>query len=117
MKRNVPTLLILFLAILASACAVEPRKKVPEQFLGGQAKFHEVCANCHGPDALGGNRAPNLIQERFSPSNYSNESFTGIIINGSSSGAMPSQKGRVSEKEIRAIIKYIRYVQQEAGLT
>lgn len=36
MKRNVPILLILFLATLAIACAVEPGKKVPEQFMAGQ---------------------------------------------------------------------------------
>ena len=83
----------------------------------GQTKFHELCANCHGPDAMGGNKAPKLIQEIFSSSVYSNESIAMTITNGSSSGVMPSMKGRVSEKGINEIIEYIRYAQRDAGLT
>lgn len=117
MKNPINILFALILIFSITSCGVEPGKLVPEEYITGQTKFHKSCANCHGPDAMGGNRAPNLIQKKFAPSNYSNESFTGIIINGSRSGAMPSQKGRVSGKEIGEIIKYIRYVQQEAGLT
>lgn len=116
MKRNVPILLILFLATLAIACAVEPRKKVPKEYLAGQAKFHEVCANCHGPDAMGGNKAPKLIQKKFVSSNYSDQSIARTIINGSTSGAMPPQKRKVSDKDINEIIQYLRYSQRNAGL-
>ena len=117
MKGHIKPLFMLLLTALVTACAVEPRKKVPGNFITGQAKFHEVCANCHGPDAMGGNKAPKLIQKKFISLNYSDQSIARIIINGSSSGAMPSQKRKVSEKEINEIIKYLRYSQKEAGLT
>lgn len=38
---------------LLSACSAKPTKQVPAEFQKGQAQFHKVCANCHGPDALG----------------------------------------------------------------
>ena len=113
MKNLIYSALLIFI----SACSVEPGKKVPEEFMAGQAQFNKVCANCHGPDAMGGNRAPSMIQERFTISKYSNENISQIITNGSNSGAMPSLKNRVSEKEIEEIIKYIRYLQKESGLT
>ena len=108
---------MLFLLVLANACAVEPTKKVPDKFVIGQAKFHEVCANCHGPDAMGGSKAPKLMQVKFVSSNFSDQSIARTILNGSNSGAMPSQKRKVSDREINEIIKYLRYSQKEAGLT
>lgn len=116
MKNPINILFVLILNFFITSCAVEPRKLVPEEYITGQTKFHNSCANCHGADAMGG-KSPSLIQERYASSNYSNESIAKTIINGSSSGAMASQKGKVSEKEIGEIIKYIRYAQQDAGLT
>ena len=103
--------LILISNLLNIACAVEPRKTVPKEYQAGQKHFHRVCANCHGPDAMGGNKAPKLIQKKFAPENYSNDNFTKTILNGSSSGIMRPMRGNVSDKEIREIIKYIRYLQ------
>jgi len=104
--------LTVLVAFLIAACDVEPRKSVPEKYKVGQKRFHQICANCHGPDAMGGNKAPNLIQEKFTPKNFSNGKIAKTILNGSSSGAMPSQKGKVSDKEIKEIIKYLRYSQR-----
>ena len=113
MKNLIYSAILFFI----SACSIEPGKEVSGEFRAGQSQFNKVCVNCHGPDAMGGNRAPSLIQERFSISKYSNENIAQIIINGSNSGAMPSLKNRVSEKEIEEITKYIRYLQKESGLT
>ena len=82
----------------------------------GQISFHKVCAQCHGADAMGGKRAPNFLQKKFIPKNLSNARIARTIINGSDSGAMPSQKKRVTDKEIGEIIQYIRYSQKEAGI-
>ena len=109
--------LLLYSAFLITSCAVEPRKTVPEEYRAGQIIFHQVCANCHGPDAMGGNKAPKLIQNRFNPENFSNGKIARTILNGSSSGAMPSQKDKLSDEEIRQVIKYIRYSQKMSGLT
>ncbi len=94
------------------ACAVEPKIEVPEAYKIGQKHYHRVCANCHGPDAMGGNRAPKLTQKSFALENYPDEKLVGIIVNGSSSGAMPAQKDRISKQEIQELIPYLRYMQK-----
>ena len=112
-------ILIAFVSVLSffiTSCSVEPQKVVAEEYQKGQKYFHRICANCHGPDAMGGNRAPNLIQNIYSSVTYSDKKFARIILNGSNSGAMPSQKGKVTDEEIKEIIKYIRHSQSSAGL-
>ena len=97
-------------------CTIKSQKRVPEDYVAGQKYFHQVCANCHGMDAAGGNKAPTFLQEKFHPTNFTNEQIAKTILNGSSSGAMPSQKHKVNDEQIREIIKYIRYSQMEAGV-
>ena len=108
--------LIALFPFLFIGCAIEPKKTVPEKYKLGQIRFHKVCAQCHGADAMGGKRAPNFLQKKFIPKNFSNARIARTIINGSDSGAMPSQKKRVTDNEIGEIIQYIRYSQKEAGI-
>lgn len=108
--------LVLLFPFLFTGCAIESKKTVPEKYKLGQISFHKVCAQCHGADAMGGKRAPNFLQEKFIPKNFSNARFARTIINGSDSGAMPPQKKRVTDKDIAEIIQYIRYSQKEAGI-
>ena len=107
-----------FIIIMVSiiGCSIKPQKSVPEDYVAGQKYFHQVCANCHGADAAGGNKAPTFLQEKFHPTNITNGKIVSTILNGSSSGAMPSQKNKVNDEQIREIIKYIRFSQREAGV-
>ncbi len=103
---------ILFaLQFVFTACAVEPKIEVPEAVQVGQKHYHRVCGNCHGPDGMGGNRAPKLTQKSFTLENYPDEKLVETILNGSSSGAMPAQKSRISKQEIQELVKYLRYMQ------
>ena len=110
-KDILTTVLPIILTMLIISCDVKPEKTFPDEYKAGQIVFHKFCANCHGPDAMGGNKAPKLVQDKFAPEIYSNEKIARTILNGSSSGAMPSQKGKVSDLEIKQIIKYLRYSQ------
>jgi len=103
----------LTVAVLVSGCAVEPQKVVPEPYILGQAAYHNVCANCHGADAIGTNKAPSLIHAKYSKENFSNKKIAKIIVNGSSSGSMPAQKRKVAQEDINQIIKYLRYSQKD----
>ena len=107
-----------FIIIMVSiiGCTIKPQKSVPDDYVAGQKYFHQVCAKCHGPDAAGGSKAPTFLQEKFHPTNFPNGRIAKTILNGSSSGAMPSQKNKVNDEQIREIIKYIRYSQREAGV-
>lgn len=117
MKKFILISLVLILNFFITSCSVKPRETVPEEYKAGQKHYHRICANCHGPDGMGGNRAPKLIQRVYSSEAYSNEMITTIILNGSNSGSMPSQKDKLSDKEIKQVIKYIRYSQRVSDLT
>ena len=84
--------LLILLGFLLEGCTIEPQKKVPEGYQLGQITFHRVCAQCHGADTRGGKRAPTFLQKKFLKNNYSNARIHRTILNGSDSGAMPSQK-------------------------
>jgi mono/diheme cytochrome c family protein len=110
------TIIPLILNVLLAGCSIEPKNTVPKEYQLGQTSYHRVCAQCHGADGMGGKRAPTFLQVKFDPNNFSNSKFARTILNGSNSGAMPSQKGRVNDEEIGEIIKYIRHTQKEAGI-
>ena len=114
-KIFTPILALIFNGLL-TGCSIEPKLSAPKEYQLGQTSYHRVCAQCHGTDAMGGKRAPTFLQVKFDPNNFSNSRFARTILNGSNSGAMPSQKGRVNDEEIREIIKYIRYAQKESGI-
>jgi cytochrome c oxidase cbb3-type subunit 3 len=116
MVNGIKFLTLAFALLAMTACAIEPAKTVPEEYRVGQSQFHRVCASCHGRDAMGGKRAPSFIQKKFHPKYFSNAKIARIIINGSNSGAMPSQKRKVNDQQISEIIKYIRHSQKEAGI-
>ena len=112
-------LLITFFGLLGQflmGCAIEPKKTVPEKYRIGQINYHRVCAQCHGADAMGGGRAPTFLQEKFNLKNFPNRRIVRAILNGSDSGSMPSQKNKVTDDEIKEILKYIRHSQREAGI-
>ncbi len=109
-------LFLISTSFFLSACGPEPSLIVPEEYKVGQKTFHKVCANCHGPDALGKNsKAPGLIDEDYLPANFSDKELIEQIINGSEK--MPAQKNKVNATDIDEIIKYLRYSQKAAGLS
>jgi mono/diheme cytochrome c family protein len=107
------TAIILF---FINSCAPKPTIKVPIEYQSGQKYFHSVCASCHGVDALGKKtRAPGLIDTEYLSENFSDEDFYQQIVDGSKK--MPSQRNKVSDSEIKEIIKYLRYSQEIADLS
>ena len=116
-SKIVINILPLMFNFLLTGCSIEPENAVPKLYQLGQTSYHRVCAQCHGSDAKGGKRAPTFLQVKFNHNNFSNSRIAKTILNGSDSGAMPSQKRRVKDEEIGEIIKYIRYSQKEAGFT
>ena len=101
--------------LFLSSCTPKPTIKVPAEFEPGQKYFHKVCASCHGADAFGKEtKAPKLIDSEYLPANYSDDEFRQQIIDGSDK--MPSQRNKISDTEIKEVIKYLRYSQNAADL-
>jgi len=109
-------IIVLILLNVFYSVEAKPIKMVPLEFREGKKQFHRVCASCHGPEGIGRGRSPKLIQKKYSVDNFSNEEITSTILNGAKSGKMPPQKRRVKKREIKEIIKYIRYLQTQQNI-
>lgn len=98
-----------------TSCTPQPTLEVPQEFKAGQKYFHKICSNCHGSDAMGKQtKAPRLIDADYLPQEFSDDDLRDTILNGTDK--MPPLKTNVSGEEVEAIIKYLRYSQQAAGL-
>lgn len=107
--------LLFFLIFFLASCAPQPTREVPKEFKPGQKYFHKVCSNCHGADAMGKHtKAPRLIDAEYVQENFSDDEFFETVIQGINK--MPSQRNKVSDEEIREIIKYLRHSQKSANL-
>ena len=88
--------------------------------LGGQA-FAAFCAACHGNDAGGiDGKGPPLIHKIYEPGHHGDEAFVRAAKFGVRShhwrfGDMPPVEG-VTDADIKAIIAYIRSVQEANGI-
>lgn len=105
----------IFLILFIASCAPQATQEVPAEFKSGQEIFHKVCSNCHGPDAMGKHtEAPSLIDVEYIRENFSDDEIFQTAIEGVNK--MPSQRSKVSDEELKEIIKYLRYSQKAAGL-
>lgn len=105
----------LFFILFIASCAPQPTKEVPAEFQTGQKIFHKICSNCHGPDAMGKQtKAPKLIDADYIQETFSDDDIFQTVIDGTDK--MPSQRNKVSDEEIKEIIKYLRYSQKAANL-
>lgn len=89
--------------------------------LGGQALFEENCASCHGKYAVGKQGfAPPLVHKIYKPSHHPDIAFELAAKNGVRShhwsfGDMPPVSD-INEKDIAAIVSYIRKLQVANGI-
>jgi cytochrome c oxidase cbb3-type subunit 3 len=79
----------------------------------GRQTFENRCAGCHGMDGRGGERAPDIatspkMQRR------TDSALTRIISDGIPAGGMPSFS-TLDAPTIRALVKYLRFLQGKAG--
>jgi mono/diheme cytochrome c family protein len=86
----------------------------------GEALFNTHCSKCHGPVGRGTEKGPPLLHKIYRPNHHSDFSFRRAVEFGVRShhwrfGDMPKVEG-VKPEETGLIIKYIRRIQQEAGI-
>ena len=76
----------------------------------GAALYKAKCAMCHGPDGAGQTPTGKAMKVRDLRSadvqKQTDKELDAIVANGK--GKMPAYKGKVSEAEIDALIKYIK---------
>jgi len=125
MTRPIP-LVVLVVAGLLSACDASSSKQamsqgpVPAEFQSGEAKFNASCSMCHGQRASGTDHGPPLVHKIYEPSHHGDAAFQLAAANGVRAhhwefGNMPKIEG-VTPEDVDQIVKYIRWLQKQAGI-
>lgn len=117
--------LILACLIGATACSeattpVNLPTEVPSELQAGEGAFNTFCARCHGERALGTNQGPSLVHKVYEPSHHGDAAFyraaaQGVRAHHWQFGNMPKVDG-VTEAEVTEIIRYVRWLQRQAGI-
>ena len=92
----------------------------PAEHRAGEQLYDRNCAGCHGTHARGTDKGPPLAHRVYVPGHHSDQAFYLAARNGVAAhhwrfGNMPPQP-QVSAADISAIVRYVRWVQREAGV-
>src|SRR5271163_5254777 len=111
---------VLLLAALVAASCSAARAQTPQQAplrknatpvsTRGKQTFASTCANCHGLDGRGGERAPN-IAENAKVQRLSDAQIEHIIENGVPGTGMPAFHS-LETADVKAVVTYLRTLQE-----
>lgn len=93
---------------------------VPAEYEKGEVAFNSYCAKCHGEKGVGSKEGPPFIDKVYKPNHHGDMSFLLAVKNGVRAhhwkfGNMPKNLG-VTEKEVKEIVEYVRWLQRDAGI-
>jgi len=93
---------------------------VPAEFQQGAELFAASCSSCHGEAALGTAQGPPLVHVVYEPNHHADLSFVMAAARGVRAhhwrfGDMPPRP-EVSRDEVTEIVRYVRWLQREAGV-
>lgn len=91
-----------------------PSPATVDEMATGRKLFNDNCAACHREDGTGGKveidgrklNPDNLTSDKIKK--FSDEKILGFIVNGIPDEGMPAMKGKLSEAEMREIVRYLR---------
>ncbi len=94
--------------------------EVPTELQAGEGSFKSFCARCHGERALGTNQGPPLVHKVYEPNHHGDAAFyraaaQGVRAHHWQFGDMPKVDG-VTEHDVTEIIRYVRWLQRQAGI-
>lgn len=103
----------------AGATAPQPAA-VPAEFKKGEAAFNANCARCHGERGVGTSQGPPLVHKIYEPNHHGDAAFQraaamGVRAHHWQFGDMP-RVSTVVPAEVDEIIKYVRWLQRQAGI-
>lgn len=93
---------------------------VPADVQAGESKFSANCAACHGIRGVGTKQGPPLVHKIYEPNHHADIAFHRAVENGVRAhhwefGNMPKIEG-VTPADADQIIRYVRWLQREAGI-
>jgi mono/diheme cytochrome c family protein len=127
------TLTTALVAVVLGACQIQPTDgideeavqrlrglQIPAEMAAGEDLYNARCSLCHGYLALGTRRGPPLVHRIYEPSHHADEAFHLAVSQGVRAhhwrfGDMPRIPG-TTRQEVDEIIRYVRFLQREAGI-
>lgn len=114
-KAAVGTILLFLLVAVSS-----PAASGQGPLSGGEELFNSKCAKCHGVKGVGTGGGPPLVHRIYEPNHHSDFSFRRAMSMGVRAhhwrfGDMEKVTG-LTGPEVELIIKYVREIQQDAGI-
>lgn len=111
--------LLLVWLVAGEACAKQ-EASVPAEFQTGETKFKANCVRCHGERGIGTSQGPPLVHKIYEPNHHGDAAFQRAAANGVRAhhwqfGDMPKIDG-VTPDDVDQIIKYVRWLQRQAGI-
>jgi mono/diheme cytochrome c family protein len=116
---------LLGLGLLAACDSSQPKQAVgggpvPAEFQVGETTFNTNCAACHGKQAAGTDHGPPLVHKIYEPNHHGDPAFQRAAANGVQAhhwefGNMPKIDG-VTPENVDQIVKYVRWLQRQAGI-
>lgn len=79
---------------------------VPAMAQDGAALYKTKCQMCHGPDGKGSAVGLKMGAKPFSEAKGGEKEFIEITENGK--GKMPAFKGKLTDEQIKEVVKYVR---------
>jgi cytochrome c oxidase cbb3-type subunit III len=111
---NISLLAMLWIFTLA-ICAAQmpvPKSYPPEQVEKGAALFKQDCSFCHGRDATGGERGPDLTRSKLVFSDLDGNKIGPVVRNGRPEKGMPAFEK--TDDEIASLVAFIHTRQNSA---
>ncbi len=126
LSKTILVTLALFMLSAAPACSQSetPSKgstgPVPAHLRDGEQKFTANCARCHGAGGVGTDQGPPLVDKIYEPNHHGDVAFQRAAANGVRAhhwqfGDMPKIDA-VNSGDVDQIVKYVRWLQKEAGI-
>ena len=104
---------------------VEPKgtatvASAPVELREGEQKFNANCSLCHGIGGVGTTQGPSFLHKVYEPNHHGDEAFQRAAANGVKAhhwqfGDMPKIDA-VKPGDVDHIVKYIRWLQKQAGI-
>ena len=93
---------------------------LPAEYKVGEEKFNANCSRCHGLLANGTGNGPPLVHKIYEPHHHADFAFQRAAAQGVRAhhwkfGNMPKIEN-VTPEDVREIIKYVRWLQRQAGI-
>jgi mono/diheme cytochrome c family protein len=114
-----PRALLMIIFLAGCRGVQQPPIALPAELQAGEQLYRQYCQSCHGPEAVGTDLGPPLVDARYGPATTADAAILQAVQFGAKAknwqlGDMPPTAG-VTPADVAKIIPYVRYLQRTAA--